>query len=180
MSISVGFGGISNPSSIYDTIEPKNLSEKLDLAEAKESSKHPLINIIKNAPPTSQQSLGEVTDEIMISDEAQEEMNYIGGTDGNDMHAFLSKKYGYNWMFAIRGYYWPKSHVMLYIGDYECPNCTTLVSSYLFSYFPDIKYVGFGCNKGNPGEIWEPKIIVIRSMNYLKDDLSDKQTETTV
>ena len=24
------------------------------------------------------------------------------------------------------------------------------------------------------------KIIVVRSMNYLKDDLSDKQTETTV
>ena len=32
--------------------------------------------------------------------------------DKNDMHAFLSKKYGYNWLFSIRGYYWPGSHVI--------------------------------------------------------------------
>ena len=92
-------------------------------------------------------------------------------TDGNDMHAFLSKKYGYNWLFAIRGYYWPGSHVMLYIGDYECPNCTCLVTSYIFCCFPDIKYIGFGCNKGKPGEIWEPKITVVRDINCLKDDI---------
>ena len=91
--------------------------------------------------------------------------------DAGDMHAFLSKKYGYSWMFAIRGYYWPGSHVMLYIEDYECPNCTTLVAPYLFSYFPDIKYIGFGCNKGKVGEIWPPKIIITKSMDYLKDDI---------
>ena len=91
--------------------------------------------------------------------------------DSNDMHAFLSKKYGYSWMFAIRGYYWPGSHVMLYIGDYECPNCTTLVVPYLFNYFSDIKYIGFGCNKGEVGEIWPPKIIMTRSMDCLKDDI---------
>ena len=101
------------------------------------------------------------------------------GNDSNDMHAFLSKKYGYNWMFAIRGYYWPNSHVILYIGDYECPNCTTLVVPYLFSYFPDIKYIGFGCNKGKPGEIWEPKIVLIRNMSYY-NDLSDKQPEESI
>ena len=89
--------------------------------------------------------------------------------DKNDMHAFLSKKYHYNWMFAIRGYYWPGSHVVLYIGDYECPNCTTLVIPYLFQYFPDIKYIGFGCDKGKPGEIWQPKITAIRNMNYYYD-----------
>lgn len=33
-------------------------------------------------------------------------------SDRNNMHAFLSKKYGYNWMFCIRGYYWPGSHVI--------------------------------------------------------------------
>ena len=91
--------------------------------------------------------------------------------DGNDMHAFLSKKYGYSWLFAIRGYYWPGSHVMLYIGDYECPNCTTLVVPYLFNYFYDIKYIGFGCNKGKVGEIWPPKIIMTKSMDCLKDDI---------
>jgi hypothetical protein len=92
-------------------------------------------------------------------------------TDGDDMHAFLSKKYGYSWMFAIRGYYWPSSHLCLYIGDYECPNCTTLVTPYLFNYFPDIKWIGFGCNKGKPGEIWQPKILVLRDVSYMDSDL---------
>ena len=91
--------------------------------------------------------------------------------DANDMHAFLSKKYGYSWLFAIRGYYWPGSHVVLYIGDYETPNCTTLVAPYLFNYFPDIKYIGFGCDKGKVGEIWPPKIIITKDINCLKDDI---------
>lgn len=98
-------------------------------------------------------------------------------SDKNDMHAFLSKKYGYNWLFAIRGYYWPGSHVTLYIGDYECPNCTVLVTSYIFASFPDIKYIGFGCNKGNPGEIWPPKIVVAKDINCLSNDILNKQTE---
>ena len=92
-------------------------------------------------------------------------------SDGNDMHAFLSKKYGYSWLFCIRGYYQPGSHVSLYIGDYECPNCTLLVSSYIFNYFPDIKYIGLGCDKGKVGEIWSPKIIVVRNMDCVKDDI---------
>ena len=101
-------------------------------------------------------------------------------TDGNDLHALLCKKYGYNWLFALRGYYWPGSHVMLYMGDYECPNCTLLVTAYLFSYFTDIKYIGFGCNKGKPGEIWPPKIVVVREMNMIKDDILNKQPEESV
>lgn len=32
--------------------------------------------------------------------------------DANDFHSFLSKKYGYNWLFCIRGYYWAGSHVI--------------------------------------------------------------------
>ena len=92
-------------------------------------------------------------------------------TDGNDMHAFLSKKYGYSWMFAIRGYYWPGSHLCLYIGDYECPNCTTLVAPYLFNYFSDIKWIGFGCNKGKLGEIWQPKILVLKDVSCMNSDL---------
>ena len=99
------------------------------------------------------------------------EITFATGSDRNEIHSHLSKKYHYNWLFIIRGYYWPGSHVSLYIGDYECPNCTLLVSSYIFSYFPDINYIGFGCNKGKPGEIWENKIIVARDMNCLKDDI---------
>lgn len=95
-------------------------------------------------------------------------------SDRNDMHHFLSKKYGYNWLYAIRGYYWPGSHVMLYSFDYETPNCTTMVAAYLFNYFPDIKYVGFGCDKGKVGELWHPKICIIRDVNYIKDDILSK------
>lgn len=90
--------------------------------------------------------------------------------DKNSMHAMLVKKYGYNWLFSIRGYYWPGSHVQLYIGDYECPNCTTLVTSYIFAYFPDIKYIGFGCDKGKVGEIWSPKICIIRNISMIGHD----------
>ena len=95
-------------------------------------------------------------------------------SDRNNMHAFLSKKYGYNWMFAIRGYYWPGSHVMLYMGDYETPNCTTLVTPYIFQYFSDVNYIGFGCDKGEIGEIWKPKICIVKDINMLKDDLLNK------
>ena len=92
-------------------------------------------------------------------------------SDRGDMHAFLSKKYGYSWMWAIRGYYWPNSHVQLYIGEYETPNCTTLVAPYIFNYFPDIKYVGFGCNKGKVGEIWDSKITIVRDKTCLNLDI---------
>lgn len=97
--------------------------------------------------------------------------------DRSDMHAMLCKKYNYNWMFSIRGYYWPGSHVILYIGDYEMPNCTVMVASYLFSYFKDIKYVGFGCDKGEIGEIWQPKLLITRDTSLMLNDLSSKQPD---
>ena len=101
--------------------------------------------------------------------------------DANDMHTFLCKKYGYNWIYAIRGYYWPGSHVQLYLGDYETVNCTILVTSYIFNFFKDIKYIGIGCDKGKPGEIWPPKICIIRDMSYFKDnDIPCKQTTESV
>lgn len=101
-------------------------------------------------------------------------------SDAKDMHAFLSKKYGYSWLFAIRGYYWPGSHVQLYIGQYECPNCTLLVTQYIFSFFPDINYIGFGCYEGKPGEIWPAKIVVARNVNCLKDDLLNIKSKESV
>lgn len=92
-------------------------------------------------------------------------------SDSSDMHSFLSKKYGYNWLFALRGYYWPGSHCCIYIGDYESPNCTTLVAPYLFNYFQDIKWIGFGLNKGKVGEIWKPKILIVRDTSCMNSDL---------
>lgn len=94
-----------------------------------------------------------------------------GASDRNEKHVDILKKYGYNYMFTIRGYYWPGSHVILYIGDYECPNCTLLVTSYIFSQFPDIKYVGFGCNKGKIGEIWPAKIWIARDKGQLNPEI---------
>jgi len=91
-------------------------------------------------------------------------------SDRNDFHTFLAKKYGYNWLFCLRGYYWPGSHCCIYIGDYECPNCTTLVAPYLFNYFPDIKWIGFGLNKGKVGEIWKPKITIVKDISFIKPE----------
>ena len=92
-------------------------------------------------------------------------------SDKTKLHIVLTQKYGYNWLLAVRGYWWPNSHVMLYTGDYETPNLTLLVAQYVFSYFPDAKWIGLGCIKGKPGEIWEPKVIIPRDKNLLKDDL---------
>lgn len=105
------------------------------------------------------------------------EITFPTGTDRKDMHSYLCKKYHYNWMYALRGYYWPGSHVMLYSGDYETPNCTINVAQYLLNYFKDAAYVGIGCNKGKVGEIWEPKVIVTRNLNWLKNDLSSNKSE---
>lgn len=58
----------------------------------------------------------------------------------------------------------------VYSGDYETPNCTTMVALYLLNFFYDAKWVGFGCNKGKIGEIWTPKIIIPKNIDYLKDE----------
>ena len=92
--------------------------------------------------------------------------------DKMDVHSHLCKKYGYGWLHAIRGYWWPDSHVMLYIGDYETPNMTVLVVQYLLNYFKDIKWIGLGCHIGKPGELWRPKVIIPRNVEMLKDDVT--------
>lgn len=91
-------------------------------------------------------------------------------SDKSDVHAYLSKKYAYNWIFVIRGYIMPEEHyAMLYTADYETPNVTILVCQYLFSYIPGINWIGLGCHKGEIGEIWKPKIVVTRDLNMLKE-----------
>ena len=99
--------------------------------------------------------------------------------DRNDVHAHLSKKFGYNFMFAIRGYWWPKSHVQLYTANYSVPNMTVYVLFYLFEYFKDINYIGLGCNIGNPGEIWTPQLVIPRNKYMLKDDILSEQPIST-
>lgn len=51
---------------------------------------------------------------------------------------------------------------MLYWNDYEIPNVNVSLFSYLFEYFPTIKWIGLGCYKGQVGEIWKPKLVVTR------------------
>ena len=89
-------------------------------------------------------------------------------------HSNLCKKYGYNWIYAIRGYNWPGSHVQIYTADYETPNMTVLAIQYLFEFFKDAKYVGIGCNKGKIGEIWEPKL------KMLNNEIFSEQSEEPV
>jgi hypothetical protein len=45
------------------------------------------------------------------------------------------------------------------------------VTPYLFNYFPDIKWIGFGLNKGKVGEVWKPKILVLRDTSYMDSEL---------
>lgn len=66
------------------------------------------------------------------------------------------------WLNTIRGFIW-EDHLMLYINDYEIPNFAIGTCIYFFNFFPDIKWIGLGCNKGCPGDLWEPKLIVSRN-----------------
>lgn len=88
-------------------------------------------------------------------------------SDRNDVHSHLCKKFGYNYMFAIRGYWWPNNHVQLYSANYNIPNMTIYVLSYIFEYFKDIKYIGLGCIIGKPGEIWDSQLIIPRNKTFL-------------
>ena len=65
------------------------------------------------------------------------------------------------WLFTTRGYIY-EDHMILYINDYEIPNVNVSLLNYIFAYFPDIEWVGLGCNKGKQGEFWEPKLKVYR------------------
>ena len=96
------------------------------------------------------------------------------GSDRTQSHVHLTKKYGYNYMFAIRGYWWPKSHIQIYTGNYNIPNVTVYVLSYLFEYFEDIKYIGLGCIIDEPGKLWKPQLVVPRNLEMLKDDILNK------
>lgn len=83
----------------------------------------------------------------------------------NMTHAEWFADYGMPWLYAIRGYYWKDDtdeYVMLYQNDYQLPNISVEVVSYLFAHFLNIKWIGLGCYKGTPGEIWKPKFKVYR------------------
>lgn len=82
-------------------------------------------------------------------------------------HAEWFSKDGIPYLHTVRGYYMPGSEehdefIMLYSNDFEIPNMICNIFIYLFEYFPKIKWIGVGCNKGKPGEIWTPKLQIFR------------------
>lgn len=64
-----------------------------------------------------------------------------------------------SWLDTTRGYLLD-NHLVLYINDYEIPRFHIGCCIYFFNLFPNIEWIGLGCNKGNPGEVWSPKLIV--------------------
>ena len=83
------------------------------------------------------------------------------GKDRDMDFAHILGNYSTPWLFTMRGYY-KEDYAMLYINDYEIPNCNLSLIQYLFAYFPTIKWIGLGCIKGEPGEYWKPRYIIHR------------------
>lgn len=77
-------------------------------------------------------------------------------------HIDIADKYNYNWHTNVRGYVKPDEFAMMYIADYEIPNVTAWLLQYVFSKFPDIKWIGLGCNKREIGEYWRPRMVILR------------------
>ena len=77
-------------------------------------------------------------------------------------HAVWFSEIGYPYVHAVRGYYMKDSYIMLYWNDFEIPNVNASLFPYLFEYFPTIKYIGLGCQKGKIGEVWKPKLVITR------------------
>lgn len=83
----------------------------------------------------------------------------------NCSHAEWFSDMGYTFVHIVRGYYWKDEHdeyLMLYWNDFEIPNINASIYSYLFDYFPNIKWIGLGCHKGIIGDIWKPKLKITR------------------
>lgn len=84
-------------------------------------------------------------------------------------HAKWLSEIGYPFSHTIRGYYMKTDndeYLMLYWNDYEIPNVVAALFTYLFEYFPTVKWIGLGCHKGKVGEIWKPKLIITKPDYY--------------
>lgn len=82
------------------------------------------------------------------------------GKLANVSHAKWFTETGYPYLGTVRGYYWKDDNdefVMLYQNNFEVPNVSFNILSYLFEYLPEIKWIGLGCKKGKHGELWEPQ-----------------------
>lgn len=69
------------------------------------------------------------------------------------------------WLHTIRGYYMETEddcYVMLYENNFNIPNMSICVVPYIFTYFPNIKWIGLGCHIGAKGTIWKPQLKIIK------------------
>lgn len=83
----------------------------------------------------------------------------------NCSHAQWFTEIGMPFVHCVRGYYKKtedEEFIMIYWNDFEIPNINASLIPYLFEYFPNIDYVGLGCDKGKPGEVWKPKFKIVR------------------
>ena len=86
---------------------------------------------------------------------------------GNTSHKQYLKNKGYsdflinyNLEQFIRGYIWKKEgFIHIYIGDFEIPHSIDIEILQLMMEY-NISQLYLGCNKGNVGEIWKPKLII--------------------
>lgn len=62
---------------------------------------------------------------------------------------------------TIRGFI-KDNYAYLYINDFEIPDVSPHLLSYIFLKEPSINWIGLGCHKGNVGEEWLPKLIVLK------------------
>lgn len=77
-------------------------------------------------------------------------------------HAKWFSEVGQTYIHTVRGYYIEDSHIMMYWNDFEIPNINASLFSYLFDFFPTIKWIGLGCHKGEVGAEWKPKLRITR------------------
>lgn len=91
----------------------------------------------------------------------------ITGQESSEDFAHIFYKYRWPWLTTIRGYVSPNKFIMIYQDDYEIPNCTMALIQNLFIFFPKILWIGLGCIKGEPGDIWKPRFIVERDSKYM-------------
>ena len=83
----------------------------------------------------------------------------------NTSHAKWFSDMGIPFVHTVRGYYMEEEdekYLMLYWNDFEVPNINVSLFSYLFEYFPEMKWIGLGCNIGKVGEVWKPKYKIYR------------------
>ena len=88
-------------------------------------------------------------------------MHIVSNQDRDSTFQEIFMKLHIPWLFTTRGYIY-ENHMILYVNDYEIPNVNVSLLNYVFAYFPEIEWIGLGCNKGEIGEFWEPKLKVYR------------------